>query len=40
MIEKLPLITQESMQAGGEWGKQLSEKIMQRLKEKGYLKNS
>ena len=40
LIANLPLITQESMQVGGAWGKQLSDKIMQRLKEKGYLKNS
>jgi uncharacterized protein len=40
LIANLPLITQESMQVGGAWGKQLSEKIMQSLKDKGYLKNS
>ena len=36
--EKTPLITQESMLAGQEWGKQIGQKVLDRLKEKGYLK--
>jgi hypothetical protein len=40
VVEKLPVIMQESMQVGSEWGKQLSEKILERLKQKGYLKNT
>lgn len=34
--EKTPLITQESMQAGQEWGRELGEKIVKKLEEKGY----
>ncbi|MEO1049997.1 MAG: DUF2059 domain-containing protein [Bacteroidota bacterium] len=34
--EKTPLITQESMAAGREWGSELSEKMIQRLKDEGY----
>ena len=36
--EKTPLITQESMLAGQEWGKQVSQKVVDKLKNKGYLK--
>lgn len=36
MVKALPGITQESMMAGQEWGKLLSEKVVNRLKEKGY----
>ncbi|MDQ0968188.1 hypothetical protein QFZ20_003591 [Flavobacterium sp. W4I14] len=36
--EKTPLITQESMLAGQEWGKQIGQEVVDRLKEKGYLK--
>lgn len=36
--EKTPLITQESMLAGQEWGKQIGEKVIDKLKDKGYLK--
>lgn len=36
--EKTPLITQESMLAGQEWGKQIAQKVIDRLKDKGYLK--
>ncbi len=39
VIQKLPLITQDSYQAGAQWGKALGEKVISRLKEKGYLKN-
>lgn len=36
--EKTPLITQESMLAGQEWGKQIGLRVVERLKGKGYLK--
>ncbi|RBQ03627.1 DUF2059 domain-containing protein [Pedobacter miscanthi] len=36
--EKTPLITQESMMAGQEWGKQIGQKVVDKLKAKGYLK--
>lgn len=36
--EKTPLITQESMAAGQEWGKKIGERIISKMKEKGYLK--
>lgn len=36
--EKTPLITQESMLAGQEWGKQIGQKVVDKLKDKGYLK--
>lgn len=35
--EKTPLITQESMIAGQEWGKKIGEKVADKLREKGYL---
>lgn len=35
-IEVLPLISQESMAAGQEWGKKIGQKIAQKLKDKGY----
>lgn len=38
MVETMPLLLQESMQAGQEWGRALSEKMLQKLKEKGYSK--
>lgn len=34
MVEKLPMIMQESMTVGQEWGRQLGEKILARMKEK------
>jgi hypothetical protein len=40
MIEKMPVIMQQSMQIGSEWGKQLSEKVIEKLKQKGYIKES
>lgn len=40
MIEKMPVIMQEAMQAGGDWGKKLSEKILEKLKQKGYAKGA
>jgi len=36
MAEKTPIILQQSMQAGREWGQKLGEKVGARLKEKGY----
>lgn len=36
--EKTPLITQESMLAGQEWGKQIGERVVGKLRDKGYLK--
>lgn len=36
VIEKLPLISQDSMKAGSEWGKKLGEKIMNDLINSGY----
>lgn len=36
--EKTPLITQESMLAGQEWGKQIGQKVVDKLRDKGYLK--
>jgi hypothetical protein len=40
MVDKMPVIMQQSMQIGSEWGKQLSEKVIERLKQKGYMKES
>jgi hypothetical protein len=39
-VEKMPIIMQESMQVGAEWGKQMGEKVLENLKQKGYIKNS
>lgn len=39
MIEILPQLTQESMAAGQAWGKMIGERVVQRLTDKGYLKN-
>jgi hypothetical protein len=36
--EKTPLITQESMLAGQEWGKQIGQHVLDKLKAKGYVK--
>lgn len=35
----LPAITQESMEAGQQWGQEIGMKIAQKLQEKGYIKN-
>lgn len=32
----MPQISQESMQAGQVWGKEIGEKVMRKLKQKGY----
>lgn len=37
MISTMPQVMQESIIAGQAWGKQISEKVLARLKEKGYL---
>lgn len=37
--EKTPLITQESMIAGQEWGRQIGQQVIDTLKNKGYLKD-
>lgn len=34
--EKTPIITQESMAVGQEWGKEIAQKVQQKLKRKGY----
>jgi hypothetical protein len=39
LVENLPAITQESMSIGMEWGKQIAGKVLERLRQKGYLKN-
>lgn len=36
IADKTPIITQQSMQAGMEWGQKLGERVAQRLKDKGY----
>jgi hypothetical protein len=38
MIEMTPTITDESMQVGRAWGKELGEKVAKRLKDQGYIK--
>lgn len=39
ITEKLPAISQESLTVGQEWGRKIGEKVVDRLKEKGYLKD-
>jgi uncharacterized protein len=36
MVEKLPLISQESFSIGEAWGKALGEKVVNKLKAAGY----
>ncbi|MCB0631532.1 MAG: DUF2059 domain-containing protein [Saprospiraceae bacterium] len=36
LAEKTPLITQQSMQVGQEWGRKIGEKVAAELQEKGY----
>ena len=38
VLAKLPVVLQESMEAGKSWGQELSQKIIQRLQQKGYIK--
>lgn len=39
MIQNMPLVMQESIAAGQNWGKEIAQKVYSRLKEKGYLDN-
>ena len=39
IISTLPAIMDEAMNAGQAWGRAISEKILKRLKEKGYAQN-
>ena len=39
MVEKLPLIMQDSYRVGAEWGQKIGEQVAERLKEKGYMKS-
>src|SRR5574341_19648 len=36
LIQKLPAITQESFQAGQEWGEKLGERVIEKLQAEGY----
>lgn len=38
LVQRLPLILQESMEIGGRWGEELAERILDKLAEKGYKK--
>lgn len=40
LLEVQPLIVQESMQAGQEWGRALSQRVINKLKDKGYVRQS
>lgn len=40
LVESMPDITQEMSRIGQEWGKNVGQKVVQRLQEKGYLKSS
>jgi len=35
-VEKLPTLTKESMEAGRRWGRQIGQRIVEQLKERGY----
>jgi len=39
LVEKLPMVMQESMQVGEVWGRELGEKVMSKMLEEGYVKN-
>jgi hypothetical protein len=39
VIKTLPVITQEGMNVGKQWGQQLVERVQEKLRLKGYLKN-
>ncbi|MBZ5855502.1 DUF2059 domain-containing protein [Flavihumibacter profundi] len=39
VIEYMPLISQDSFSVGQDWGKKLSERVISRLKQKGYIQN-
>lgn len=34
----LPVVTQEAMEAGGKWGEEIAEKVLNDLRKKGYIK--
>jgi hypothetical protein len=36
LIQKMPAITQESFQAGQQWGQKLGERVMEKLQREGY----
>lgn len=38
VIATMPVVVQESMQAGQAWGKEIGEKVYNNLKEKGFVK--
>ena len=40
VISATPLIMQESMKAGQEWGKSIGEKVVEKLKHDGYIKEN
>jgi hypothetical protein len=40
ILEKMPAIMQESMQIGRAWGEELGKKVMNRLMQKGYIKET
>jgi len=40
VIQKLPLISQDSYYVGQDWGKKVGEKVITRLKEKGFFKEN
>ena len=40
MVKTTPMLMQESMAAGQKWGSELSDKIFQKLKQKGYIKST
>lgn len=39
MVERLPLIMQDSYRVGADWGQKIGEKVAESLKEKGYMKS-
>ena len=38
VLAKLPVILQESMEAGKKWGEEINKKVMKKLQLKGYIK--
>ncbi|MCC6461938.1 MAG: DUF2059 domain-containing protein [Saprospiraceae bacterium] len=39
MVAQMPAVMQESMAVGQEWGREIAEKVISRLEEKGYKKH-
>jgi hypothetical protein len=39
VLAKMPVVTQESMLAGQEWGESVAQRIMEKLQKKGYKKS-